>query len=82
MNLRYFPVALHLRIFSAAGFGYIVGRIDTPPTYSTLVLACTSFAASIAGWTMMRPIMREAKRHITLACASKSKPGDSDDADS
>lgn len=61
MNLRRFPAALYLRLFGAAGFGYIVGSVGQQGASTTLAIACCSSGATLAGWFLMRPLMREAK---------------------
>ena len=65
--LRHFPIALHLRIFGAAGIGYVVGGFGRVPTNMELAVAAAACAASIAGWLMMRPVMRAAQGEIALA---------------
>lgn len=81
MNLVYFPVALYLRLFGAAGLGYIVARIGSQATYATLAIACLSFAATFIGWLMMRPLMREAKKTISRESPPILPTGDPDDID-
>lgn len=82
MNLKSLSIAVHLRMVGAAGFGYIVGHVDKQPTYGTLAVACASAAATVIGWILMRPQMREAKRAISRTSAGNSKPGDRRDANS
>jgi hypothetical protein len=67
MDLMRFPASLYLRLFGAAGLGYIVGSIGKEPTYMALAIACGSFGATLVGWLMMRPLMREATKAIKKA---------------
>jgi hypothetical protein len=80
MNLLRIPVTLYLRLFGAAGLGYIVGRAGTEQTFAALGIACFSFGATLAGWLMMRPLMREAQLAIKKAGEIKRKPEDENDA--
>jgi hypothetical protein len=72
MDLLHFPVALYLRLFGAAGFGYIVGSIGKAQGYMALTIACFALGATLAGWLMMRQLMRDAKKAI--AQRDQSKP--------
>ena len=65
--LRHFPIALHLRIFGAAGIGYIIGGFRNVPTNTELAVAAVAGTASIAGWLMMREVMRAAQLEIASA---------------
>ncbi len=67
MRLQHFPVALYVRLFGAAGIGYVVGGAGVAPTDMALAVAGLSCTASLAGWLMMRPIMRAAKKAISTA---------------
>lgn len=80
MNLLRFPVALYLRLFGAAGLGYIVARIGMEGTYLTLAIAVSSFGATLVGWMMMRPLMRDAKLAIKQANKINQEPEDGNDA--
>ncbi len=65
--LQHFPIALHLRLFGAAGIGYSIGGFRNVPTNTELAVAAVAGAASIAGWLMMREVMRAAKLEIAAA---------------
>lgn len=67
MDMMRFPASLYLRLFGAAGLGYIVGGIGKELSYMALAIACCSFGATLLGWLMMRPLMREAKKAIRKA---------------
>jgi hypothetical protein len=74
MNLLRFPLALYLRLFGAAGLGYIVGGAGKEPTFVALGVVCFAFGATLAGWMMMRPLMREAKAAIKNASKMTQPP--------
>jgi hypothetical protein len=57
MKSHHFPVTLYLRLFGAAGIGYVIGLVSlgAAPTNTSLTIAGISFAMSVTGWFMMRP---------------------------
>ena len=65
--LRYFPIALHLRLFGAAGIGYVAGNLNSGINDITPLVAIFSGLASIIGWWLMRPTMRQVKSDIAAA---------------
>jgi alpha/beta superfamily hydrolase len=81
MDLRRFPAALYLRLFGAAGFGYIVGSVGTKAASITLAIACFSFGATLAGWLLMRPLMREAKQAMASTSLINPPPEEKNDTD-
>jgi hypothetical protein len=69
MNLRYFPMALYLRLFGTAGIGYVIGSNSIVPksmmTWAIISgLSCVLF---VAGWYLMRPLMAQARIDIAAA---------------
>lgn len=67
--LRYFPIALHLRLFGAAGIGYVVGNFGSGSGNLHMAIVVASGVTSIAGWWMMRSLMRAAREDIAAANA-------------
>lgn len=74
MNLLRFPLALYLRLFGAAGLGYILGGVGKEPTFVALGVVCFAIGATLAGWLMMRPLMREAKAAVKDAGKAPHNP--------
>lgn len=81
MDLRRFPAALYLRLFGAIGFGFIIGSVGTEEKSMTLAIACVSFGATLAGWLMMRPLMRDAKKAMASTCLLHPQPEEKNDTD-
>ena len=69
MNLRHFPLALYLRLFGAAGIGYVIGSDSIfPKSLMTLgIISGISCVLFLAGWYLMRPLMAQAKLDIAAA---------------
>ncbi|WLI87836.1 hypothetical protein Q4S45_13930 [Massilia sp. R2A-15] len=64
-DLRRLPAALYLRLFGAAGLGYLAGTAGRLTASATLTIAALGLAATLAGWLMMRPLMRDAKTALS-----------------
>ena len=63
MSFRYFPLALYMYLFGAAGVGYVMGSNAILPksTMTFLIMCGISFVLFMFGWYLMRPFMAQAK---------------------
>ena len=77
MNFRYFPLALYLRLFGAAGIGYVVGSgsIFNKPMMALSILSGMSFVLFMVGWYLMRPFMAQARLDIAAVNKTVEKHG-------
>jgi hypothetical protein len=65
IKTQYFPIALHLYVFGAAGIGFSIAMGMTAPKLQTLIVSGVSCAMTLAGHFMMRPYVRMARGELS-----------------
>lgn len=73
-NFRFFPIALYLYVFGAAGLGFSVAAAMAEVTRTTVYISAVSCVMCLVAHYLVRPYMRQARATIKAQAQARMKP--------